>query len=107
MSIIFYDHLVDKTEIIVYIETLDAPVEEKASIRSRIDEILHHGILELILQKLHPHHHHTFLDALKRAPYDPQLIGYLKDHAAEDIEDSISHHAKKLISEILSDLKSQ
>ena len=106
MSIIFYDHLVDKTEINIYISTLDAPEETKLSLRQRLDDILHHGILEHILQKLHPHHHHTFLDALRRAPYDPQLLSYLKDHAAQDIEDSIARHAKKLISEIISDLKS-
>jgi hypothetical protein len=104
MSIIFYDHLVDKTEVILLIENLNQPENHKGKMKQLVDDIIHQGLIEFILQKLHPHQHHTFLSRLENVPYDPELISYLKDHASVDIEGELQREAEKLINEIKKDL---
>ncbi|MEK7064785.1 MAG: hypothetical protein AAB973_04230 [Patescibacteria group bacterium] len=104
MSILFYDHLVDKTEALLFIDRLPEPENHKGKLKQLVDDIIHQGLIEYILQKLHPHHHHTFLSRLEAAPYDPELISYLKDHASVDIEGELQHEAEKLLEEIKKDL---
>lgn len=104
MSILFYDHLVDKHEIIIYIENLPEPNNHKGRLRQLVDDILHQGLVDFILEKLHPHHHHTFLSRIEEAPYDPEIIVFLKEHASDDIEDQIVKEANKLVSLIKKDL---
>ncbi len=105
MSIIFYDHIIDKTDLDTYLNNLEAPPENKNKIKAMADDILHAGILEFILQKLHPHHHHTFLNRVEQVPYDPELIQYLKDHIDDQIELEIQKEANRLKKLILKDLK--
>jgi len=104
MSILFYDHLVDKQEILVYIDNLEAEDQHKGKLKQLVDDILHQGIVEYVLQKLHPHQHHHFLSSLHSAPYDPELINFLKEHIGEDIEDMLRNHAGRLIVTIKKDL---
>lgn len=104
MSILFYDHLVDKTEVILLIEKSNQPENHKGKMKQLVDDIVHQGLMEYILQKLHPHQHNTFLSRVENAPYDPELIGYLKDHASADIEGQLQHEAEKLLAEIKKDL---
>lgn len=106
MSIIFYDHLIDRTEIHIHLDKLDLPEEKKSEFRSTIDNIIHAGLMEWILQKLHPHHHQTFLNRLQQAPYDPELIRYLKDHINEAVEDSLQQQSQKIIKQVTADLDS-
>lgn len=103
--ILFYDHLVDKTEINIYLDKFDAPDNHKGKIRQLVDDILHQGLLEFILQKLHPHQHTTFLDRFHAAPFDPELLEYLQDHASEDIDKELRTEANRLIALIKKDLK--
>lgn len=104
MSILFYDHLVDKTEVILLIEKSNQPENHKGKMKQLVDDIVHQGLVEYILQKLHPHQHHTFLSRMENVPYDPELINYLKDHTSVDIEGQLQHEAEKLLSEIKKDL---
>lgn len=103
--ILFYDHLVDKTEINIYLDKLDAPDNHKGKIRQLADDILHQGLLEFILQKLHPHQHTIFLDRFHATPFDPELLEYLRDHASEDIDKELRAEASRLVSLIKKDLK--
>jgi hypothetical protein len=105
MSILFYDHLVHKQEIIIYIDTLSAPENHKSRLRQLVDDIIHQGIIEFLLQKLHPHQHHTFLTRVHDAPYDPEIISFLKDHTHPEIESEIEREANKLLVDIATDLK--
>lgn len=104
MSIIFYDHLVNKAEIMLLIEKSNQPPNHKGKMKQLVDDIIHQGLMEYILQKLHPHQHNTFLSRVENAPYDPELISYLKDHASPDIETELQQQAEKLIEEIKKDL---
>ncbi len=105
MSILFYDHLVDKSPALLLIEKLNQPPNHKGKLKQLVDDIIHQGLVEYILQKLHPHHHHTFLSRLEAAPYDPELINYLKDHVSPEIEKELQFEAEKLISDIRQDLQ--
>ncbi|MEK7525186.1 MAG: hypothetical protein AAB548_02335 [Patescibacteria group bacterium] len=104
MSILFYDHLVDKTEVLLFIDHLPEPENHKGKLRQLVDDIIHQGLIEYILQKLHPHQHHTFLTRLEAAPYDPELLSYLKDHISPEFESELQKEAAKLISIIKKDL---
>lgn len=104
MSILFYDHLVDKNEVVLLIDKSNQPENHKGKMRQLVEDIIHQGLVEYILQKLHPHQHHTFLTRLESAPYDPELIDYLKEHASPTIETELQHEAEKLLSEIKKDL---
>ncbi len=105
MSILFYDHLINLDHIRLYLEKLDLPEEKRSQFKTMIDDILHAGLMEYILQKLHPHHHHTFLTQLERAPYDPELLTYLKQNADTNIESALEKEGQRLIRLILKDLK--
>ncbi len=104
MSIIFYDYLVNKTDLLTHIDKLNAPDNHKGKMKQLVDDIIHQGLVEFILQKLHPHLHHTFLSRVEDAPYDPELIAFLKDHISPDIEKDIQLEADKLIALIKKDL---
>lgn len=102
--LIFYDHLIDKSETIYLIESFDIPPEKKSHLKAIIDDILHTGIMEMILQKLKPHHHKTFLLQLEKSPYDPELLHYLKNHLEGDVEELIKTESQRLLKLIHKDL---
>ncbi len=106
MSILFYDHLINKNEIQTHLDNLELPEERKTKFKKMIDEIIHAGILEYLLQKLHPHHHATFLSQLERAPYDPEILSYLKQHIDERIEEAIEHESQRIAKLVIKDLNS-
>ncbi len=104
MSILFYDHLIDKSEILIFIESLPEPENRKSKLRQLTDDIIHQGIIEYILQKLHPHQHHNFLSRLHTTPFDPELISFLKEHIGENVESQLETHGRKLLRTLKHDL---
>jgi len=104
MSIIFYDYLVNKKDLLDAIEKMTAPDNHKGKMKQLVDDIIHQGLVEFVLQKLHPHYHRTFLSRIEAAPFDPELVAFLKDHISPDIEKEIQLEADKLIALIKKDL---
>ena len=104
MSIIFYDHLINKHELLVIIDKTEGEDNHKSKIKHLVDDILHHGIVEFTLSKLKPKHHKVFLQQLHHAPYSPEILDYLKEKVAHDIEEQIQKHADKLIKKVRKDL---
>ncbi|HCQ31472.1 TPA: hypothetical protein DIU27_03780 [Candidatus Collierbacteria bacterium] len=107
MSIIFYDHLVVKSEIEQLLAEIDEAENQKGKTIQLIDDIIFQGILSFVLEKLEPHHHHVFLTIVHERPYDPEIISYLKLHVGSDIEEEIRSEADHLVKMILSDLHSE
>jgi len=105
MAPLFFDHLVIKTEIIELINNKPEPENHKGKALQLIDDILYQGIIDHILQKLHSHHHSTFLSQVHERPYDPELIAYLKKYIGLEIEDDIRAAASKMVKQILKDLQ--
>lgn len=97
MSLIFYDHLIDRQPLVILIDSLDLPAEKKSKFVSLADDILHTGIIEFILQKLHPHHHHAFLNQVQKAPYDPELLKFLQKHIDDQIETQIKAESQRIL----------
>lgn len=106
MAIIFYDHLIVKTRIHSLLDNHDAPENRKGKVIQLIDDILLQGIISLILEKLHPRHHNTFLSTVHDRPYDPEIISYLKSHDCPNIEEEIRTEADRLVEMIIEDLQS-
>ncbi|MBU1070830.1 hypothetical protein KKG65_00265 [Patescibacteria group bacterium] len=104
MSIIFYDHLINKQEILVLIDQAEGEDNHKSKIKQLVDDILHQGIIDFTLSKLKPKHHQTFLSHLHNAPYDPEILDYLKEKIAQDIEEQVQNYADQLIKKIRHDL---
>lgn len=106
MSIIFYDHLIDKKDLEKHLDKLALQGDQRTRFMTLIDEILHNGIVEFILQRLHPHQHKVFLSQLEHSPYDPELLSYLKDHIDQEIESQLKQESERLKKLIIKDLKS-
>lgn len=104
MAIIFYDHLVYKTEIHRLIDDSEDEENVKNKAKQLVDDIIHQGIIEYILDSLDSKRHHTFLEILHERPYDPEIIQYLRQHISTEIEEDISRHVNKLIDDIKQDL---
>lgn len=104
MSILFYDHLIKKEPIILLLEQSEDPENRKAKARQLIDDIIHHELLNFILDRLEEPKHHTFLSLIEQRPYDPEIIAYLQDHISPQIEAEIERFADELIAKIRTDL---
>ncbi len=102
--IIFYDHFIDKTEVLNIVELSEDAPNIKGKTKQLVDDILHHGIIEVILEKLHPSKHQTLLLLIEERPYDPEILEYLHEHIGHEIEDIIAARAKELLEEIRQDL---
>lgn len=104
MSLLFFDHLIVKTEVVEIINGKKEAENQKGKALQLIDDILYQGIIDHILDKLDPHHHDTFLCQLHERPYDPELIAYLKKHIGPDVEDEIRTAGNKIVKQIIKDL---
>ncbi len=107
MSILFYDHLITKAEIHDHINCLEEAENHKGKALQLVDDIIFQSIMSMILEKLEPHHHHTFLSTVHERPYDPEILAYLRDHIGDNIEEEIRAEANKVVKMILKDLKSE
>lgn len=107
MAPLFYDHLIDKSEIITFIDSSPAPENQKGKLKQLVDDIIHQGIVEFILQKLHPHQHDRFLNHLHTVPHDPEILVYLREQIGQTVEEDIIIYSKKITSSIIKDLSSQ
>ncbi len=105
MSILFYDHLVDRQPIEEKLATLGVDIHQKSRLQHLIDEVIHQGVLEFILQKLHPHYHHEFLTRMERVPHDKTLLTFLEKNASQSIEVELQEHSRHLVAVIVEDLE--
>lgn len=105
MAKVFYDHLVLIEEITAELDAYSLPKEERAELLQLIDENIHHRVLDTILQHLPPQKHEHFLTKFHRSPHDQKLLEYLKQEINADIEEKIKEEAKKIKSDLLSEIK--
>lgn len=105
MSRIWYDHLIILEEVEVEINNLDLEAEEKEELHHLIDEMVHHRVLNRVLQVLPRHHHASFLVEFKKRPHDPALIDYINEKIDESVEKVVKEEIEKLKKELLEDLK--
>lgn len=105
MAILFYDHLITKSEIEDLVRATEEEENQKGKALQLIDDIIFQGIVAFILENLESHHHHTFLTHIHERPYDPEILDFLRDHVGPGIEDDIRSEADRLVKMILRDLQ--
>lgn len=104
MSILFYDHLTPKDELLIIIKQSKAPENQKGKALQLVDDILHQGIVDFVLKQLPAKHHRPFLKRVHSTPYDPEILTMLKERIADDIEDQIRDEAERLIKKVRQNL---
>lgn len=105
MAKIFYDHLVVLEEIVAVIDTHNLPANQRQKLLATIDELFHHHMLDEILTHLPKNKHEVFLKLFHKAPHDPMLLSFLKQHAKVDIERAMKTRADKVKAEILKEIE--
>jgi len=103
MAIIFYDHLINKEEVIVLIDESPDPENTKHRAKQLVDDVIHQEIIGFILERLDTPKHRTFLTLVDERPFDPEIILYLRDHVGPTIETDLEQFANDLIRQIKRD----
>lgn len=106
MSKIFYDHLIILPVLEAEIKSIAETEEEKQELWQIVDEIIHHRILELLLDTLDREHHDEFLERFHEAPHDEIHIHYLDKKVDENISELIEEKIGKMEREIINEIKS-
>jgi hypothetical protein len=104
MPILFYDHLINKNEIHYHIDTLHSNKEHQLKLKEIIDEVIHQEIISFIISKLKRFHHQLFLDKFHTAPYDPDILIFLKENIHPEVEEEITSHFQTITIRIKKDL---
>lgn len=90
MSKLFFDHLLELDKLDNHIKQVTHTQEEREELWLLVDEIIHHKVLDVILEKLPRHHHEEFLHMVHKAPHDEKfLFDYLKEKVDKNIEEII------------------
>ena len=102
MSKLFYDHLIDFSELEKLVKKHVKDEESRHEIYQLIDEIVHHKVVGCILDRLPKDHHKEFLDHVHKHAHDEGIIDYLKERLSEDVEEFVRHEVYALGTELLS-----
>ena len=105
MSKLFYDHLIVLTQVEAEIKKTAETPEEKEELWKLVDEIIHHRVMEKVLDKLPRAHHEDFLTRFHEAPHDESLIGYLTQQIGENVEELIRREIGELAYELIKELR--
>ena len=104
MSKLFFDHLLSLDNLDKEIKKMAKTPEEREELWLLVDEIIHHKVFDIILEKLPKDNHEEFLEMVHKFPHDEDfLFGYLKNKIGENIEDILRAELGDLTYEILKD----
>jgi hypothetical protein len=98
---LFYDHLIIFEDFESEIKDVVETSEEKEELWQLVDEIIHHTVLDCILDRLPEEHHHDFLCMFHKCPYDETLLDFLNELIEESIESVITEEVDSLKKELL------
>ena len=104
MSKLFFDHLLSLDKLDKEIKKMAKTPEEREELWLLVDELIHHKVFDVILEKLPKSNHQEFLEMVHKAPHDKDyLFGYLRSKIGENIEDILREELGNLTYEILKD----
>jgi len=101
MSKIFYDHLVDLSEVEKKIKKITKTQEEREELYRLVDELVHHRVVGCILDELPEKNHKEFLQEFSSRPHDEGLFAYLGQHVGRDVFEFIKKEIHMLTVELL------
>ncbi len=104
MSKLFYDHLIQLTEIELVIKKNVSSKEEQEELWQLVEDMVHHKVIHVILDKLPKAHHNEFLEEFSKAPHDERHLHFLKDRTGKDIEEVIQKELATMEEELLREL---
>lgn len=93
---LFYDHLIEKSDLLEIIEKQAKTKKGKERLLILLDEILHSAVLDVILIHLDEKHHEEFLAMVHEAPHSEEILVYLKQKAHPEIEEKIKKEIERL-----------
>lgn len=102
MSKLFYDHLVDFTQLEKLVKKHVKDEEARHEIYHLVDEIVHHRVVGCILDRLPKDHHREFLNNVKERAHDESILDFIRGRVSEDVEEFLRHELYVLSSELLS-----
>lgn len=106
MSKLFYDHLIVLGDLDREIGNSVGGEEEKHELWKLVDEIIHHKVMGIILDKLPRDSHEEFADLVTKFPHDEERIfDYLKKKIDKNIEEVLREELGTLSYEILNEAK--
>lgn len=103
---LFYDHLIDRSDLEQLLEKKAKNSAEKEKLLKLLDEIVHKTVLDAILIHLDERHHEEFLEIIHKEPHNESILIYLREKAHPEIEEKIKREVEKLTTKIISDLNS-
>ncbi len=106
MSKIYYDHLIVLDEVEAEIKKAAKSPEEKEELWKVVDEMVHHRVMGVVLDKLPRELHEEFLDKFHKGPHDENLLTYLQEKIGENVEELIRREIGNLAYELLQDFRS-
>lgn len=107
MSKLFYDHLVDLSDLEKLVKKHVKDHEARDEIYNLVDEIVHHRIVGCILDRLPHNHHREFLDHVHKRAHDEGILDFLKQRVTEDVEEFIRREVYIVGTELLSMFKDE
>lgn len=101
---LFYDHLINKSNLVKIIEEKEKDFEKRISLHKILDELIHNTVLNVIFTHLDKKHHEEFLVLMHRNPRSTEIILYLKTKAHPEIENKIKEELQFLGSKIIKEI---
>lgn len=84
---VFYSHLlVNYGELAATVESLEISRPEKSKALELINQTIHHGVVDAILEYIDERHHGRILTRIAAAPDDPGILDLVNQLATDDIE---------------------
>lgn len=101
MSKIFYDNLIDHSEVEKKIKKISKDRDQREELYALVDEITHNRALGCIFSKLPEKHHKEFISEFKKRPHDEGLFNHLQELIKEDIKELLKIELHRLTDELL------
>jgi len=105
MSSVFYDQLIILPSLEEEVKFVAETEEEKHELWQIVDEIIHHNMLEFILDALEEEYHHEFLERFHEAPDDEMHFVYLEERIKGNIKDLIKKEIERIEADILRSIR--
>lgn len=100
----FYSHIIEIESVILKLEEMGLPNEQKIQLAQLIDSTIHQTILDIIFSKLSDEDKKIFIEKLQEDPQDKKLMEFLNSKI-ENVEDEIKEAIAQLKEELHQDIE--
>lgn len=102
---VFYSHLlVSYGELAATVEGLAISRPEKSKAIELINQTIHHGVVDAILEHVDGRHHNRILTRIKAAPDDPGILDLVSQLTMDDIEMVLKKRIAAMHLDLMEDL---